>query len=82
MQAPWHGNAISDTSEGTRNFKTVKALLDTMKKPGKASHLVRDSDPLALWSTVEKQILAYPNLLVLNSNVILPCSYRGITLDL
>jgi len=48
----------------------VKALLDTMKKPGKASHLVRDSDPLALWSTVEKQILVCSNLLVVNSSML------------
>jgi hypothetical protein len=30
---------ISDTSEGTANFKTAKELLDSMKKPVKVSHL-------------------------------------------
>jgi hypothetical protein len=34
-----------------------------MKTAREGSHLVRDSDPLALWSTVEKQILVCPNLL-------------------
>ena len=70
VSAPWPEEAISDTSEGIRNFKTVKALRDTMKEPVKASHLVRDSDPLALWSTVEKQILVCLNLLWLNINML------------
>jgi hypothetical protein len=62
MSAPWFSDNIG-YSRGHKDFKAVKELLDSMKNSCEGSHLVRDSDPLAMWSTVEMQILVYPNLL-------------------